>query len=146
MTPHQINRIRESWSRLKEVDPALVGEVFYSRLFAEAPGVQHMFSQSKAEQGRKLMSMLSLMLNKLGQEQDLQDELEKLASRHVQYGVKERHYEQVGKSLLWTLQKALADIWDENLEAAWLAWYQKVADVMKKASYAPKEKEVPGRK
>lgn len=123
MTTHQINLIKSSW-QAAAANPAVVGELFYGRLFEIAPEVKPMFSRTTvAEQSKKLLTMLSYVIAKLDKLEDIIAEVVKLAQRHRDYGVKEEHYTMVGAALIWTLEKGLGDKWNEELKEAWTTCY-----------------------
>ena len=121
MTSHDINLVKKSWATVATIDMETVGGLFYNKLFEIAPEVKPMFSRSSiTEQSRKLLSMLSYVMAKLDKLDDILDEVAKLAKRHVHYGVKESHYTAVGTALLWTLEKGLGELWNEELKASWI--------------------------
>ena len=39
----QIQLVKQTWMSLRDVDPALLGDVFYSRLFLEHPSLRSLF-------------------------------------------------------------------------------------------------------
>jgi hemoglobin-like flavoprotein len=43
MTPHEISLIKKSWSIFRDIEPSIVADVFYSRLFLENPELRRMF-------------------------------------------------------------------------------------------------------
>ena len=60
---------------------------------------------------------------------------EKLAIKHIDYGVKAEDYTTVGNALLYTLKQGLGDEFTDEVKKAWTAAYRVLADVMKKAAY-----------
>src|SRR5690606_23035183 len=60
---------------------------------------------------------------------------QKLAVKHIDYGVKAEHYTLVGNALLRTLKKGLGDEFTPEVRQAWIAAYQVLADVMREAAY-----------
>ena len=89
------------------------------------------------EQGRKLMTMINMVVMSLDNLAPLLGAVEDLGRRHVGYGVKEAHYDTVGSALLWTLGKGLGDRFTQPVEAAWTEAYTTLASAMKQAAYAP---------
>ena len=131
MTSHEINLVKDSWKTVANIDMETVGELFYNRLFEIAPEVKPMFSRSPmSEQSKKLLSALAYIIAKLDKLDDIIDEVQKLARKHTQYGVKESHYEAVGAALLWTLEKGLGDSWNEELKNAWIKTYTILSGAM----------------
>ena len=134
MREEQISLVKRTWSIFREIDPVLVGDVFYSKLFFDMPHLKHLFHGSKAEQSKKLIEMLSVIVGRLDNLSELAEEIKQLAIRHVQYGVKEHHYKAVGTALLWTLQQGLGKDWNKEVSEAWAACFQILSSTMINAS------------
>lgn len=130
MTSEEIKIIRRSWRSLQGIDAILLGDVFYSRLFLEEPSLEKMFKIPQEQQSKKLIDMLDLIVSRLDRLNELSDEIKAMATRHVGYGVKPKHYSKVGAALLWTLGKALGKDWKPEVEAAWTKCYGILADAM----------------
>ena len=115
---------------VRTIDPVVVGQLFYNRLFEIAPSLQPLFKSPVPEQSKKLMAMIGYVINKLDKLDDILYEVAHLAKRHVQYGVKDEHYTYVGRALLWTLEKGLGEHWNEKSKQAWTACYTILAETM----------------
>ena len=87
-----------------------------------------------ADQGRKLMAMLGVVVSHLDRLGDLVPAVEDLGRRHSRYGVQDAHYDTVGAALLSTLRAGLGDALSPEAEEAWAVAYATLADVMKRAS------------
>jgi len=74
--------------------------------------------------------MLSIIVQKLNNLNQFLIELKEMADRHVGYGVKPKHYNQVGSALLWTLKTGLGKDWTAEAEAAWTKCYQELTQAM----------------
>ena len=134
MTTQQVLLVKNSWKIFQAINPVLVGDVFYTKLFMAAPKLRHMFSISKEEQSKKLIEMLNVIVGRLNRLDELTDDIKQLAIRHAGYGVKPEHYNAVGAALLWTLEKGLGKDWTKEVEDAWVACYTILADTMINAS------------
>jgi len=134
MTKEQILLIKKTWSIFREIDPVLVGDVFYSKLFFDMPFLEKLFHTPKEEQSRKLIEMLSVIVGRLDSLEELTEEIKLLATRHVQYGVKEQHYKAVGAALLWTLQQGLGRDWNKEIKEAWESCFHILSSTMINAS------------
>jgi len=134
MTKEQIILVKRSWSIFREIDPTVVGDVFYSKLFFDMPYLEKLFHTPKEEQSRKLIEMLSVIVGRLDNLEELTEEIKQLAIRHVQYGVKEQHYKAVGTALLWTLQQGLGRDWNEEIKEAWASCFHVLSTTMINAS------------
>ena len=142
MTSQQITLVKHTWQQLKKLDPVIFGDVFYTRLFDVMPEVQHLFRSPRIDQSKKLVAMLAVVVNKLDQLESITPAIEKLAQRHVHYGVEAEHYSVVGQTLLWTLQMALGESWNKEVEDASLACYTLLSEKMIKASYREPTEEI----
>jgi len=60
--------------------------------------------------------------------------VQEMGRRHVDYGVKDEHYDTVGEALIWTLGAGLKDDFTEDTKAAWIGVYTLVATTMKEAA------------
>ena len=130
LTEKQIKLIKHNWNELRGIDPALVGDVFYRKLFIDYPAAKRMFKSSREEQAMKLIDMLNIIIARLNRIDELTEDIKQLAIRHVQYGVKDEHYNYVGGALIWTLKQASRDEWNQELEDAWVACYTLLAGAM----------------
>jgi hemoglobin-like flavoprotein len=141
MTPRQIELVQESWSRIAR-DSAHVAEVFYRNLFRLAPPLRAMFNTDMAQQRRALMQMLHIVVNGLYCFEELVPDFEALGRRHVTYGVVESQYELMRLAILGMLAEKLGDEFTPEVEAAWAATYDQLAEVMKRAANSLAEPEV----
>jgi hemoglobin-like flavoprotein len=87
-----------------------------------------------AEQGRKLMQMLGLLVKSLDRLEQFLPAVRVLGSRHVAYGVRDRDYDTVGRALLWTLEQGLGGAFTPAVEAAWGEVYATLAAAMRGGS------------
>lgn len=123
MTKEEIKLVKQSWRVFRSIDPAVVGDLFYSKLFADNPGLRKMFPDQMTEQYKKLMDMITMVVGRLENLDQLTEEISALAQRHVQYGVRPAHYKLIGNALLWTLEKGMGTDWSNELKMAWQACY-----------------------
>lgn len=130
MTAQQVSLVKNSWKIFQTIDPLLVGDVFYSKLFMTSPKFRHMFTISKEEQSKKLIEMLNVIVGRLDRIEELTEDIRQLAIRHVSYGVKAEHYDAVGATLLWTMEQGLGLDWNEKVKEAWEACYMLLSKTM----------------
>jgi hemoglobin-like flavoprotein len=136
MTPEKIALVRGSWQLVLPIKDT-AAQLFYERLFELDPALRTLFRGDMAEQGRKLMTMINMVVMSLDNLAPLLGAVEDLGRRHVGYGVTEAHYDTVGSALLWTLGKGLGEQFTPPVEAAWTDAYTTLASVMKQAACAP---------
>lgn len=134
MTEEQIALIKRTWKIFRDINPLIVGDTFYSKLFSDTPALRKMFPPYMNEQYKKLIDMLSTIVARLDHLEDLTGEIGAMAQRHVQYGVRPAHYRLVGNALLWTLEHGLGSDWTEEVKEAWTKCYTTIADTMIAAS------------
>src|SRR5215218_8256772 len=130
MTQRQIQLIKNTWSLFQAMNPVLVGDVFYTKLFIAVPKVKPLFRITTEEQSEKLIEMLNVIVGRLDRLHELDDEIKGLAVRHIRYGVKREHYQHVGNALLWTLENGLGRDWNEEVKEAWRTCYQTLSTTM----------------
>ena len=130
LTAKEITLIKKSWISIQKIDPLIIADVFYTRLFYENPELRKLFSQDMEEQYKKLVDMLNTIITRLEKLDDLKGDIVQMAKRHVNYGVMPEHYNMVGKALLWTLQKTLGADWNAELRAAWVNCYAVLSGTM----------------
>jgi nitric oxide dioxygenase len=110
-------------------------EIFYGRLFEIAPAVKPLFRGDMKAQEKRLMEMLTVVINGLDNLQAVLPEVSALAKRHVEYGVKATDYAPVGEALLWTLERGLGEHWTPDVAVAWTAAYTALSDFMISEAY-----------
>ena len=109
--------------------------MFYDRLFVLDPKLRALFKGDMREQGRKLMTLLKMAVNGLRNLERLVPSIEALGRRHVAHGVKDADYAVAASALLSPLKEGLGDGFTSEVEAAWTAVYQTLANVMLKAAH-----------
>lgn len=136
MTTNQIALVKKSWRAFKGINPEVVSDLFYTKLFTDNPGLRKMFPKNMQVQYQKLFDMLQALVMNLDKLDTMLEDLKAMAKRHVGYGVKESHYKLVGDALLWTLAKGLSNDWTEELENAWVTCYTEITTCMVEAAYS----------
>lgn len=134
MTKEEILLIKRTWKLFREINPTVVGDTFYSKLFLENPSVRKMFPKDMNQQYQKLIDMLSTIVGRLDNLDELSNDIAAMAQRHVTYGVKPAQYKKVGEALLWTLEQGLGKDYTPAVKEAWAKCYATLADAMINAS------------
>ena len=133
MTPSQIDNIRESFALVRPISDQ-AGTIFYDKLFELDPTLRGMFKTDIREQSKKLMQMLATVVGSLDKPDVLVPAVKRLGERHVDYQVRDSHYDTVGEALLWTLDTGLGEAFTEDVKASWIAAYTLLANTMKAAA------------
>lgn len=126
--------MQDSFARVTPI-AGQAAAMFYDRLFEIAPEVKPLFRGDMAEQRRKLMTTLGVVVRGLGNLPSILPTARKLARQHVAYGVEPAHYAPVGAALLWTLERGLGEAWTAAVADAWAAAYRTLSEVMIGAAY-----------
>jgi hemoglobin-like flavoprotein len=134
MNPDQVSLVQQSFAKVAPISET-AAVLFYDRLFEIAPSVRAMFPTDMAEQRRKLMATLAIVVNGLGNLETILPAASALATRHVGYGARAEHYPIVGAALLWTLEKGLGDAWTPEVADAWTAAYGTLSGFMIHQAY-----------
>ena len=104
---------------------------FYENLFQAHPEVKPMFAHvDMAQQQKKLLSALVLVVENLRNPGALGSVLSALGGRHIGYGSLPQQYPAVGKALLLTFEQYLQDDWNPKLKKAWTDAYGTIAAQM----------------
>ena len=121
----------------KKVEPIseVAADIFYKKLFEYDPSLKVLFKADIKSQGKKLMAALKLAVSSLNDLDALVPVLQKMAVKHVEYGVKVEDYTPVGNALLFALSQGLGDEFSRELKSAWIDTYNLMATVMRQAAY-----------
>lgn len=133
MTPRQIELVQTSWEKCVPIADQAAA-LFYGKLFELDPALKPLFTSDIKEQGKKLMTMITVAVRGLNDLRKLVPAVEDLGRRHVGYGVKDEHYATVGVALLWTLQQGLGDAFTFEVKEAWATTYGVLSSTMQKAA------------
>ncbi|MBC7902968.1 MAG: hemoglobin [Gemmatimonadaceae bacterium] len=134
MTPQQIAIVKQSWQLFQGINPVLVGDVFYSKVFLTDPSLKSMFHIPRDQQSRKIIEMLNVIVGRLDRLDELNEDIRQMAIRHKGYGVKNEHYQTIGNALLWTLEQGLGKDWNDSTENAWSECFRNISTAMMTAS------------
>jgi hemoglobin-like flavoprotein len=135
MTPKQVELVQQSFAKVAPIANKAAA-LFYGRLFEIAPEVKALFRGDMAEQGRKLMGTLAVVVGGLTKLDTILPAASALAKNHVTYGVKASHYTPVGVALLWTLEQGLGPAaWTPELAEAWATAYTTLSGFMIAEAY-----------
>jgi hemoglobin-like flavoprotein len=129
LTAEKIHRLRRSFARVEQ-NPVVSALVFYRRLFELDPALRPLFKADIEEQSRKLMELLGWSLSTLNDDGALRETLAGRGARHVDYGVRESHYEVVGQALIEMLEEVLGEHFDAVTREAWLELYGVISEAM----------------
>ncbi len=129
MNPQDIQLVRHSFALVAPVAGEVAAQ-FYDRVFEREPAAAALFHGSLAQQGQRLMAMISAAVAGLDDLPALERTLAELGRRHVGYGVQPAHYEVVGGALLDTLAATLGASFTPAHRRAWAGLYTRLSRCM----------------
>jgi hemoglobin-like flavoprotein len=132
----QIDLVQTSFDKIRPEVPR-AADLFYDRLFSQAPQIRPLFSKDLSEQKKMFMAVLGTSVAGLGRFEKIAPALQELGRRHVAYGVKPSHYAIIGDALLWSMAAVLGDSFTADVEEAWSDAYADLASAMINASAGP---------
>jgi nitric oxide dioxygenase len=134
MTPADVALVQSTFGHVQPIAEQAAA-MFYARLFEIAPEVKPLFRGDMAEQGKKLMGTLAVVVGSLDNLPAILPAASTLAKTHVACGVKAAHSAPVGAALLWTLEKGLGPAWTPATAAAWQTAYGTLSAFMIAEAY-----------
>ena len=133
MDTDQVNLVRDSFVQIV-LDSDAAARSFYDLLFELAPETRPLFRNEMITQGRHLIEALGRIVTGLSKLDDMRPGLRKLAERHVDYGVEDRHYAVAGNALMYMITVHGGSALDSATIEAWKTAYALIAEVMIAAS------------
>jgi NAD(P)H-flavin reductase/hemoglobin-like flavoprotein len=127
--------VKESFSVVEPVADKAAA-YFYGRLFAESPHLRGLFPPAMDVQRDRLFSALTRIVWSIDSPDGLASFLGQLGRDHRKYGVLAEHYTAIGNALLATIRRFAAEVWNAEIEAAWVAAYTAAANMMIEAAEA----------
>lgn len=133
VTPTDVSLVQSSWAKVAPISDT-AADLFYGRLFELDPSLKELFPDDMAAQKKNLMQTLAVCVNGLNDLGEIVPAVKALGQRHVNYKVKDEHYETVGAALLWTLSQGLGDEFTTETSEAWAKVYDVLSTTMKEAA------------
>jgi methyl-accepting chemotaxis protein/hemoglobin-like flavoprotein len=130
LSAHQVALVRDSFAKVGPMAEK-AADLFYARLFEIAPTTRTLFPQDMADQKRKLIAMLALVVANLDKPEALAATVGELGRRHVGYGAQDGHYEPVGAALVWALEQGLGPDFTAEVRHAWTQAYGVLVSLMR---------------
>lgn len=126
----QVELLEQSFEAIKPQANEFVNS-FYDNLFTANPEAKPLFATTDmAEQKKKLLGSLVLVVENLRNPDTLDSALRGLGARHVKYGALPEHYPLVGGALLTTFEQYLQEKWTTEVKQAWVDAYGAISEIM----------------
>ena len=140
----QVEILESSFEKIKPQANEFV-DSFYDNLFTANPEAKPLFANTEmAQQKKKLLGSLVLVVENLRNPEALSDALKGLGARHVKYGALPEHYPLVGGALLTTFEQYLKGDWTAEVKQAWVDAYGAITEIMLDgADYSAQEVALP---
>ena len=128
----------ETLATIKSTAPLLaeqgkaITDLFYSKLFAQHPELQHIFNmanQAQGEQSRALAESVFMYATHIDKLQNLGPMVSRIAHKHASLQVAPEHYPIVGKYLLEAIQDHLGLEPEHPVLGAWAEAYAQLAGI-----------------
>ncbi|MGW0765921.1 globin domain-containing protein [Streptomyces sp. NPDC002676] len=113
-----------------------VTSYFYALLFVRHPDLRSLFPAAMDTQRDRLLKALLTAAEHIDNTPVLVDYLQNLGRGHRKYGTRPEHYPAVGECLIAALSRYGYDIWNPEIEAAWVRAYTTISQVMIDAAAA----------
>src|SRR5262249_40397279 len=133
-TGQDLVRVQESFDKLVPV-AGLAADLFYQRLFYFAPSLRRMFPDDMRDQKRSLMLTLAPVPRGLHDLDRLLPQVTALGAQPARYGVEAYHYQLVGETLIWTLERCLGNDFTSEVRLAWTRVYAVLAALMQEGAH-----------
>src|SRR5713101_4264276 len=130
MTARQIRLVRDSVDSLRE-DAEPFALLFYGKLFELDPDSRRLFHNDLAVQGRKVIDMLTSVVESLDDFQPMRVRLAELGHKHAEFGVRPEQYDTLTTALLWSVGQALGASFDAPTREAWRLAINAICAAMK---------------
>ncbi|MBC2604687.1 globin domain-containing protein [Pelagicoccus albus] len=114
----------------------IIADIFYAKLFAEAPSLKPYFESDIRQNGRIIKRIIDIAVQNL--DTDLRTEETHPTFQQIPFIVEftDRNHSTIGSALAWTLRQIFSHEFTEEMETVWLETYTKFsADLKNTTSY-----------
>jgi len=129
MNEQIIERLESSFKLVAPRGPEIVDR-YYAHFFSQHPELREIFPKDMAEQKRKVLASLVLVVENLRQPEVLQKAVFDLGRRHHHYGTAPEHYADSRDILVMVLGEVAGDAWNNDFEEAWTTALNLIAGIM----------------
>ncbi|MBR9828812.1 MAG: NO-inducible flavohemoprotein [Oceanospirillales bacterium] len=131
LTPNQIAIVKSTIPLLASAGSQITDH-FYSRMFSHNPELKNIFNMSHQHSGRQsvaLFNAVAAYAQHIDNLPVLQAAVERIAQKHTSFDIRPEQYAIVGHHLIHTLKELAPDAFTPEVEDAWTAAYQQLADI-----------------
>lgn len=113
-----------------EPDAEKMTSYFYALLFLQYPQLRELFPAAMDAQRDRLFKALLTAANHIDDPGTLHDYLVRLGRGHRKYGTRPEHYPCLGECLIGALTRYASEIWNDEVEGAWVRAYTVISQTM----------------
>jgi hemoglobin-like flavoprotein len=106
-----------------------LAKLMYERLFEIKPSLHSLFDRSMNSMYSKFMYIVDTTVKAILNGDDYTPPLRRLGRRHAVYDVAREDYSVIGEAFLWAVARLLGDQYTPEVEAAWTALYDTMAEM-----------------
>lgn len=129
ISPEELRLVRESLNRLRDQFDAHSTH-FYEALFRHAPHLRKLFRDDLTGQGMKFMTTLDVVVQKLDDEGQIEEQYTGLGRTHSSLGIQVADFTPMEEALIDTIRNAMGEAFTSELEHAWRKAYAVVSSNM----------------
>ncbi len=131
LTPDQIAIVKSTVPLLESAGPAIT-QHFYQRMFSHNPELKDIFNLSHQHSGGQpvaLFNAVAAYAKYIDNLPVLTAAVERIAHKHTSFNIQPEQYNIVGHHLIQTLKELAPDAFTAEVENAWVAAYQQLANI-----------------
>jgi nitric oxide dioxygenase len=131
LTDKHITIIKSTIPLLENAGTAITAH-FYQRMFTHNPELQDIFNMSNQHTGRQqvaLFEAIAAYAKNIENLSALTSAVERIAHKHTSFNIQAEHYQIVGLHLIETLRELAPEAFTAEVEEAWVAAYQFLAQI-----------------
>ena len=131
LTQDQITIVKSTVPLLESAGPAIT-QHFYQRMFSHNPELKDIFNMSHQQSGGQplaLFNAIAAYAKYIDNLPALTSAVERIAHKHTTFDIQPEQYDIVGHHLIQTLKELAPDAFTAEVEDAWVAAYQQLADI-----------------
>ncbi|MDX1904624.1 MAG: globin domain-containing protein [Thermonemataceae bacterium] len=130
MNDSQALFIRETYEYALHKIPQ-AAHVLFQKLIELSPESERFFQNSSGQQRQAMLqAAIHKIVGSVENWEKTKPELELIAAQHINYGLRPEHIAYFGQSFIYMMQHIFDRDWNNELEDAWRAIYQRIAEVM----------------
>ncbi len=129
MDQNTVELLEKSFNLLAPRGPELVDR-FYAHLFSKNPQVRPLFPTDLADQKKKLLASIQLVIANIRTPDSLHEPLMDMGRRHVYYKTEPAHYPVVRDTLISVMSDMAGSAWNDDFQTAWTDALNLIAGIM----------------